>query len=704
MAKMVLFKPKSTATAQENMLTFLALGKQLTALGAREQFEKDIWSVGDIFGKNKNIYFLNSDGAPLIEPFRSFSKSLLSYLHSFEPHRMASVLEDILYALRSLESVCKQNKSFAFENLSGIELDAAIEEVKKSNLSSSSQYKRGASLSKIAKFLSEQMLVVGPLVWSNPIQKPYNLAQSSKNGGDEARAKKLPSQASMDAIPQIFFLAHQKGGKDIVAQVATSYCVLLMSNPSRARELLEQPLDILVGNFSSTNHGLGLRWWPKKGGTPIVKPVLGPFEDVVRKAYQSLVDNSAEARKIAKWYEGNPQKMYLPNELEGYRKKTLLNREDINKLLFGGEYNRTARTSVQHWIKAHKLTHVKEVVKEVSTRSRQWIKFSDFEASVLSHLPKDLLSRSGSKKYSELLFLTRGKGLRGSWSHVQVLFGHISYDSIFNCLSGGRNGTKSIFALYGYSNADGTPITLNTHQFRHWLNTLAQLAGLSQLDIAIWSGRKNIAQNEVYNHITPEQRLERLRNMVGDRNLAVGGLGNLPKVIPIKRSDYAAAKIPTAHVTDFGYCIHDFSFEPCQLHRDCLSCNDHVCVKGDKPAEDRLDLKLEETKRLLHQAKKALGEEEYGADRWVEHNTSVVERLESLKAILNDQSIEKGAIIQLSNPTAPSRLKEALDSRVKLVLPKTKGVLIYEQENAKRVEVIKSEKARKSKKSSKPRR
>lgn len=689
MAEVKLFKPKSTATAKENLQAFINFGRTLTALNAREQFEQDVWDVGHIFGRNKKLCIQADSGGAFMEPFRSLTKSYLAYLRSFEPNRNSGVLEDSIYAMRSLEAACKNDESFSFEELSGQRFDEAMELVKKSKLNISTQYKRGASLAKIAAFLAEHMLVVGPLVWSNPMPKPINLAQSSKVGGDEARAKKLPSQASMEAIPDIFFRAHERGSVDTVAQVATSYCVLLMSNPSRAKELLEQPVNILVDKFSDANSGLGLRWWPKKGGSPIVKPVLGPMEDVVRRAHKSLVANSAQARSVAVWYEQNPKKMYLPPELEFYRKKTLLNNEDINAIFFGGELSPTSVSAVRHWVKRHKIPQVKMVVEDVSTHARLWVQFDDLEASVLGHLPKDLLSRSAGRKYSELLFLTEGMGLRGSGSGMRVLFAPISYDSIFNCLSGGRSGSKSIFDLYGHVNPDGSPIKINTHQFRHWLNTLAQLAGLSQMDIAMWSGRKNVAQNEVYNHITPEQRLERLRSHVGDQNKAVGSLSSLPKVIPIKRADYAAAKIPTAHVTDFGYCIHDFSFEPCQLHRDCLSCNDHVCVKGDKAADERLSFKLEETKRLLDQAKAALTEEEYGADRWVVHNASIVERLVALTEVLADPAIEDGAIIQLANPEAPSRLREALASRVKLELPKSKGALIHEQKNASSVEAIK---------------
>ncbi|EKD74304.1 MAG: hypothetical protein ACD_45C00005G0009 [uncultured bacterium] len=50
------------------------------------------------------------------------------------------------------------------------------------------------------------------------------------------------------------------------------------------------------------------------------------------------------------------------------------------------------------------------------------------------------------------------------------------------------------------SRENSTPI--DTHQFRHLLNTMAQRDGLSQSEIARWSGRADIKQNRVYDHMS----------------------------------------------------------------------------------------------------------------------------------------------------------------------------------------------------------
>jgi hypothetical protein len=63
----------------------------------------------------------------------------------------------------------------------------------------------------------------------------------------------------------------------------------------------------------------------------------------------------------------------------------------------------------------------------------------------------------------------------------------------------GGEGQLSAVERYGFREPDGSPIRVTTHQFRPWLNTLAQEGGMSQELIARWSGRKDMAQNGAYN-------------------------------------------------------------------------------------------------------------------------------------------------------------------------------------------------------------
>ena len=77
---------------------------------------------------------------------------------------------------------------------------------------------------------------------------------------------------------------------------------------------------------------------------------------------------------------------------------------------------------------------------------------------------------------------------------------------------------KSIFDRNGYKSSDGTNLRIRTHQFRHLLNTYSQRGGLSQLYIAKWSGRVNVAQNRVYNHMSDYELVDKAKSFDLDKS------------------------------------------------------------------------------------------------------------------------------------------------------------------------------------------
>ncbi|MDO3384282.1 integrase, partial [Gilvimarinus sp. SDUM040013] len=126
-------------------------------------------------------------------------------------------------------------------------------------------------------------------------------------------------------------------------------------------------------------------------------------------------------------------------------------------------------------------------------------------------------------------------------------------------------------------------------------------------------------------------------------------LAKLPKKIPISRDEFARLKIPTAHTTDFGFCVHDYTMTPCERHADCINCNEHVCVKGDEGKTTEVRRRLEDAKQLLTRAEEAVTQGYYGADRWMEHHQKTVQRLIQLTEIFDNPAVAIGAVIQLAD-------------------------------------------------------
>ena len=221
---------------------------------------------------------------------------------------------------------------------------------------------------------------------------------------------------------------------------------------------------------------------------------------------------------------------------------------------------------------------------------------------------------------------------------------------------------KSIWTKHGYTNPDGSPIRLTSHQIRHYLNTLAERGDLGQLDIAKWSGRANIDQNKTYNQMSEHEILDKVKGEKALQQLA-GPLGKVKSNEPVTREDLKAPGEGAAHVTLFGFCIHDYSMVPCQKHRDCLNCTEQVCIKGDGDKLKRLKEERDFIADLLAKAQIADEDGVYGADRWSTHHLRTLKRVDQLIEILESPSVEEGAIIRLRNDQEHSPLKREIQAR-----------------------------------------
>ena len=153
--------------------------------------------------------------------------------------------------------------------------------------------------------------------------------------------------------------------------------------------------------------------------------------------------------------------------------------------------------------------------------------------------------------------------------------GSSSISSALSITSGTRE-MQTVWDRNGYKNPDGSRVSLTTHQVRHFLNTTAQRGDLGQFDIARWSGRANVSQNNTYNHMTDDEYQNKISSVPALKALA-GPLEKITANAPVTLADLGAIGDVMAHVTEFGFCVHDYSMLPCQKHRDCLNCGEQVC-------------------------------------------------------------------------------------------------------------------------------
>tara|TARA_R110002073_G_scaffold12154_37_gene54393 strand:+ start:7384 stop:9366 length:1983 start_codon:yes stop_codon:yes gene_type:complete len=642
MADLIVFKPRAEVDAEVNVSAFIALCRsKLTIFGADLDFECDGWDVtksvalrarGKGLQRARFTHF-NNENQILAEPFRSFSKAYFRYMFGLRP---AKAYATRLVALRAVAASAEEMGTSSVSGIDATTFNRAAQLVG-ARYSETSAYRIGQQLELLADFLDEHRMIRSRLGWVNFIPRPID----SERVGEEAdvrRRSKLPSQAALDALPKIF-----RAAVDPVDVIVSSAAAIMCGAPDRVSEVLSLPLDCEVDGPSRNGEPApyGLRWWPGKGSEPTVKWVVPSMSSVVREAVGKIRAVTEPAREVARWYEQNPKSIYLRPGLEYLREKDALALDEVEEII-GVSYGR-------EWCRRANLP--------IDPSGR--VDFEAVENAVLSLLPHDfpILDPLTGLKYSEALFVVRRNELVQQRATYLCLAEGISGTKINDGLgSRAVHGVKSIFSKFGFSEADGSEIRVNTHRFRHYLNTLAQAGGMSQLDIAKWSGRKDVRQNVVYDHVTPTQLLEKVRSAVGDSSQMFGPMAEIPVNLPVSRDEFGRLRFPTAHTTDIGFCIHDYTMSPCELHRDCLNCQDLVCVKGDSAKTENLRTRLMDAKRFLDQAEQARESGYAGSDRWLEHQHLTVERLTELCRIMDDPAVPNGTCVQLGQKSAPMEI------------------------------------------------
>ena len=662
MGETVLFVPRAEAEAQDNLSEFIKFAQNLIcAYPEIKSWDDNHWDLTGVVswrGKGNQrarAVFSSHDGvgriasAYMSQPFLDFAKAYSLYTNATSSPKTYVVR---LAALRALEKALVEAQGTSNACL----VTAAIFNIAgghiKERFSAGAGYRVGRALEGISEFLSEKRLVARPCQWRSPIKRDQDRNRVGVEA-DRRWSEKLPTEAALEALPRCFRFAESE-----VDILVSSIAALLCCAPDRSAEVMTLPEDCEVEIERDGKRVYGLRWWPAKGAQPRVKWIATGMVEVAKEAIARLRAVTHRAREIAEWYESNLDRLYLPAEVEHLRGRRELDTKELELVL--GAYRRNTPV----WLKQNRVPSFTLPGKG----NEQFTSFEVVERVILSDLPAGfpVFDEATGIPFSKALLVIQKNQLhaiRGTYPHMVERFG----TNMLNFHLGScRERTQSLFARLGFTEPDGGPIELTSHQFRHWLNTLAHRGGMSQIDIAKWSGRKDIRQNEAYDHMTSHELVEMTRGMTKEDPRLFGPLGELAMRSPLTRDEFMVLEFPTAHTTEIGFCVHDFTMLPCQKHRDCINCGEHVCVKGDAPKTRRIMEQLEVAEEQLRRATVSRDEGFFGADRWVEHHQATVDRLRALAQALNDPSVPAGAIIRMVNPGEHSPIRMAIQERREL--------------------------------------
>lgn len=525
----------------------------------------------------------------------------------------------------------------------------------------------------IARYLERiAMEYAGPaLINSNPVSWKTSVEYKAPIRNDRVNAD--GAKGNTEKLPKmqaIFDLASVFHASDYVPdQIITGWFALAMFSPSRVTEILSLPL-----NCETEMDGVyGLSWQPLKGGEPMTKFAASDDSAEVAKIAIGRLKSIGEGARLAhRWYEENPDQLFLPPGFEHMRGEPLTLWE-VSQILGrstpisqAGRCDqalvRCGRTEDESRFHPQRLGVVHGVL----------VTFESLEKFVLAQLPRTFpfIDPKSGLKGGDALFCLPHNVFRSFASTEDYIPTYVTYSIIKHELGSKPQG-KTVFSRNGLvDQSTGEAWRLNTHQPRHLLNTLAQSKHLSQELIAYWSGRKSVKQNASYNHLPQESFIEAYLALgeCADVQLKVDGplsekIGQRMHKEDITYDAALRLEVGSTITTRFGLCRHDYSLMPCPKDKDCIRCGENTFIKGNAAQIAEAEAQLEISQKAEKGARAALAKGRYGAERWVDLHAEKARRWESALERLTSDELDDGTLITLppvKHPQSKAGLASAL--------------------------------------------
>ena len=589
---------------------------------------------------------------PFPEPFLSFAKVMVC---SFEGRSdrgfSATNLQTVVASCRWLYRQFGQREPFPHLLTHG-DFEAAAQAAQGELGEGASNI--GSKLAFISRQMDSMHLGLVPIDWRNSIKRKGKHTAIGPVA-DRRRNELMPDSRVIDALAAISSRS-DLDPRDLLLQRGIDLCV---SVGFRVNELLTLPRQCLViepeidemgtqvlDRFGLPRERIGLRYWPEKGARNFeIKWVPPVMNEIVKRAIDDIQAITKPSCLAAIHQFSNPGSTLLGQPWDDLDGKTTISPSELKQAI--------GVADPYQFIRVNKIPVVSEPTTLAPSRGRSTrvslasLKLHLFERSERGNV---LRAGEGNQDLSECLFLvpeffvkrTMKGGLGGTVTLLK--------DANLNVYLVGIKSSPSIFERLDYVDDRGEPLRCPSHKIRHWLNTLALEGGLSDVDLARWMSRQNLAQNRAYDHRSPVDRARR----AGEKMRKGETAGPVAKAVlkindPVRREEFTKSLNRTAHVTDLGTCVHDWDALPCQKHGSCWNCFELRVEKGNSEQRQRAEVALRQTQAELDEA---LAEEEggtIGADRWVETHTRTIASLKSIISIHDDPTIPDGFLVQVDH-------------------------------------------------------
>ncbi|HIE28697.1 TPA: integrase, partial [Candidatus Poribacteria bacterium] len=545
------FKPQSRLRAEANLANLIVLAREKVKLWSNLEgfnWDSSIWPTHD-----RKIRFLKlkerglhhkKNIAPhqiMTSPFIDFAKTYVRYN---QQKRQTKTFGLIIRALQLLEtSLIELEGQADIIKVSNRHLDKAVELMLKEGFKNR-QY-ISVALTRIAQDLGQWHIAVSNIkYWKHPFVRSESYLTVSKRDPELLR-KKLPEDDALLALAEVFANGYTdvQDDEDVFITCITA---LLLSAPMRISEILYFRTDPLrIEKDSLGNEQLYISYYVPKNGKYVLKEIPKIMADHAREAVRRLREMTEEGRNLAKHFESAPDHFY--------RHKECPDVPDNQELTFDQVVNALGletRKATENWIArrtgSYRLTgwNLNSLWQLILGEHRKRNPHFPFQVNPSS-------STAGKPlRMSESLMCFRFWQVANKTTTSPVLLAPINRSFFYNRVTpqiikrGNFESNTSFFLKHGYDSG----LTLQSHQLRHFLNTLAQEAGVGIDAITDWSTRASKEQSRIYMHQAPERK----GKMIADRlNLITRETMN-----PITKDEYQVMNFGPIITTRYGICAH----------------------------------------------------------------------------------------------------------------------------------------------------
>lgn len=388
----------------------------------------------------------------------------------------------------------------------------------------------------------------------------------------------------------------------------------------------------------------GIRFYPGKGYRYMINWLPDQDVEFVKRAIDELTVLCEPARKVAKWLESNPGRLW-PHDPDD-----LLTLKRIQAY-----FPRASTTSVRVRLWMYGIKPVQKAGGWGQKRRQTLYRAGDIEKTFPPD-PNALIAVCEPRgnilqRLSDCLCVKfEGQFNTSDVSQNNLRPSLIMYHDIQKALG----GPTSIFARRNIKENDGAgnliPIRINTHSTRHWKNTLYDLGGMSDLQQTWAMHRSVLNQTATYQHRTLVESTSIQRNFLDlslneKTRLLRNGIqagtiqGPLTQTYhalvnnqPGKAEDFLRTHAVGIQITPWGICGNDFTLAPCPKYLQCYDNCKHYHRTLDSKEEQQLrDFRTKMVRALGVMRGNASGEA--GGDKWVKMLEAKIANIDHALAI-----------------------------------------------------------------------